>query len=133
MNRPGQVTATPQGRLDHGIDDAVSPARYWWLPLVTGVAWVIASIAILRCGDTAAASIAVLFGVFCFSAAASEALGGTVPSRGWRMLHSLLALLSIVVGGAVRAIGFWTAGSRNEIASAFFLRSIHHDFATLGR
>jgi len=132
MNRPGQVTATPQGRRDHAIDD-VSPARYWWLLQVTGVAWVISSIAILRCGDTAVASIAVLFGVFYFSAAASEVLVGTVSSRGWRVLHSLLALLSIVVGGAVRAIGFWTAGSWNEIASAFFLRSIHHDFAMLGR
>jgi len=76
-----------------------STTKHWWLLLVTGVAWVVIAILILRFDYTTVAAIAVLFGVFCFAAAANEVMVSAVtPSRGWRILHWLLAALFVVVG-----------------------------------
>jgi uncharacterized membrane protein HdeD (DUF308 family) len=81
------------------LDEFVSTTKHWWLLLVTGVAWVVIAILILRFDYTTVAAIAVLFGVFCFAAAANEVMVSAVTSsRGWRILHFLLAALFIVVG-----------------------------------
>src|SRR6185503_1574073 len=44
------------------------------------------------------ATIATLFGFFCFVAAANEVMAGSVSTKGWRVLHWLLAALFVVVG-----------------------------------
>jgi uncharacterized membrane protein HdeD (DUF308 family) len=81
------------------LDEFVSTTKHWWLLLVTGVAWVVIAILILRFDYTTVAAIAVLFGVFCFAAAANEVMVSAVTSsRGWRILHFLLAAVFIVVG-----------------------------------
>jgi uncharacterized membrane protein HdeD (DUF308 family) len=66
--------------------------------LVTGAIWIVAAIVILRFNYATVAVIATLFGVLCFFAAANEAMVGAVSSRGWRILHWLLAVAFIVVG-----------------------------------
>ena len=87
------------GLFHEAITEFVSTTKHWWLLLVTGVAWIIIAILILRFDYTTVAAIAVLFGVFCFAAAANEAMVSSVTSsRGWRVLHWLLATLFIVVG-----------------------------------
>jgi uncharacterized membrane protein HdeD (DUF308 family) len=49
------------------ISEFVSTTEHWWLLLVTGVAWVIIAILILRFDYTTVAAIAVLLGVFCLA------------------------------------------------------------------
>ncbi|HEX7428384.1 MAG TPA: DUF308 domain-containing protein [Mycobacterium sp.] len=94
-----QAPTTTQGLFHEALDDVVSTTKYWWVLLVTGVAWVVIAVLILRFDYTTVAAIAVLFGVFCFAAAANEVMVAAVSSsRGWRILHWLLAVLFVVVG-----------------------------------
>jgi uncharacterized membrane protein HdeD (DUF308 family) len=89
----------PMGIFHDAVDELASTTKHWWLLLVTGVAWVVIAVLILRFDYTTVAAIAVLFGVFCFAAAANEVMVSAVTSsRGWRILHWLLAVLFIVVG-----------------------------------
>jgi uncharacterized membrane protein HdeD (DUF308 family) len=70
----------------------------WWLPLVTGVAWLIVSVAIFRFDYTTVAAVSVLFGAVALGAAMNEVLLASVSTRGWRIAHLVLAALSFVVG-----------------------------------
>lgn len=89
----------PLGLFDEALDNLAAQTKHWWLLLVTGVAWVVIAILILRFDYTTVAAIAVLFGVFCFAAAANEVMVGAVtPSKGWRIVHGLLAALFVIVG-----------------------------------
>jgi uncharacterized membrane protein HdeD (DUF308 family) len=80
------------------LDQVVGTTKQWWLLLITGGLWIVIAIVILRFNYASVATIATLFGVFCFFAAANEVMVGTVSSTGWRILHWILAVLFVVVG-----------------------------------
>jgi uncharacterized membrane protein HdeD (DUF308 family) len=96
MNQSSQVTNA--GTSHPVLGEFVSTTRHWWLLLITGVAWIVVAVVILRFNYATVAAIAALFGVFCFVAAANEVMVGAVSSKWWRILHWLLAVLFIVVG-----------------------------------
>jgi uncharacterized membrane protein HdeD (DUF308 family) len=93
-----QATDRKPGLFHETLEGVMSTTKYWWLMLITGVAWIVIAVVILRFDYNTVAAIATLFGVFCFFAAANEVMVGTVSTTGWRILHWLLAVLFVVVG-----------------------------------
>jgi uncharacterized membrane protein HdeD (DUF308 family) len=85
----------------------------WWVPLLTGIAWLIISVIVLRFRMTSVATIGVLIGVVFLAAMANEFLIAAVRRR-WGWAHVLLGILFL--GGAIWAFvhpfdAFWSLAS----------------------
>ncbi len=81
----------------------------WWVLLVTGVAWLIISAAVLRFNTTSVVTIGVLIGAVFLIASVSEMLLASARAA-WGWLHILMAVLFIgaAIWAFVRPYGaFW--------------------------
>jgi uncharacterized membrane protein HdeD (DUF308 family) len=81
-------------------------ARYWWLLLVTGIAWILVSVIIFRFDYTSVVAVAVLFGVLAITVGAAELGLAMASRRWWRLFHGLLGVILIVIG----VVAFFTPG-----------------------
>jgi uncharacterized membrane protein HdeD (DUF308 family) len=72
----------------------------WWLLLLTGIAWLIITVIVLRFSIASAATIGLLVGAVFLAAMAGEFLLASVRPR-WGWAHALLGLLFL--GGAIWA------------------------------
>jgi uncharacterized membrane protein HdeD (DUF308 family) len=70
----------------------------WWLMLITGIAWIVVSMILLRFDYTSVSSISILFGIVALFAGAAE-IGVLMMAAGWwKLLHALLAFVFIATG-----------------------------------
>jgi uncharacterized membrane protein HdeD (DUF308 family) len=70
----------------------------WWLLLITGLAWMVVAIILLRFDYTSVYSISLLFGFVAIAAGLFE-IGATFMAPGWwKLLHAILALVFIAAG-----------------------------------
>ena len=81
----------------------------WWMFLLTGIAWLIISVIVLRFTIASVATVGVLLGIIFLVSALTEVLTASVRTR-WRWAHLVLGLL--FVAGAVWAFvspfnAFW--------------------------
>jgi len=81
----------PSGRL-------AQLAGPWWMFLVTGVAWLIVSMVVLRFSIASVATIGVLIGVVFLVAAVSEIMIASARAS-WTWLHILMSVI-FVLGAA---------------------------------
>lgn len=85
----------------------------WWVYLITGIAWLIISVIVLRFTITSAATIGVLMGVVFLAAAFNDFLIASMRLH-WRWAHFLMGV--IFVAGAIWSFAdplgaFWTLAS----------------------
>jgi uncharacterized membrane protein HdeD (DUF308 family) len=95
--------------------EATGFARNWWLFLITGLAWLLIGVLVLRFNVTSVATVGVLLGALFLGAAMNEFLASTTVSGGWKFVHVALGVL-FVLGS------FW--GFFRPIDTAFALASV---------
>ena len=85
----------------------------WWLMLITGIAWLIISVVVLRFRLTSIATVGVLIGVVFLGAMVNEFVLASVHV-GWRWAHVLLGILflfSAIWAFADPINAFWALAS----------------------
>jgi uncharacterized membrane protein HdeD (DUF308 family) len=73
-------------------------ARYWWVFLLTGIAWLVIAWLVLRMDITSIAAVGVLLGVVFLVASVNEVGLGSLMSGGWKILHYVMALIFFIGG-----------------------------------
>lgn len=77
------------------LADSLPP---WWLMLITGIAWMVLGVILLRFDYTSVSSISLLFGFVALAAGFME-IGLVFLSHGWwKVLNIILAFVFIVCG-----------------------------------
>ena len=91
-----------QGSLDP-VRSAIreGSARWWWVPLVSGIAWFVIGWAVLRADVVSLATVGVLVGAVLLAQAVTEMSLAWLFHRGWRVVHAVLSTLFLL--GAVWA------------------------------
>jgi uncharacterized membrane protein HdeD (DUF308 family) len=88
----------------------------WWLVLVTGVAWTLVAIILLRFDYTSVYSISLLFGFVAIAAGTLEVVALFMATGWWKLLHAILALAYLVAG----VIAFISPGNTFVALAAVF-------------
>jgi uncharacterized membrane protein HdeD (DUF308 family) len=73
-------------------------ARYWWIPLITGVAWLVVAWLVLRLNLTSITAVGVLIGIILIAAAANEAAVSAFLPGGWKVWHIVMAVIFLLGG-----------------------------------
>jgi uncharacterized membrane protein HdeD (DUF308 family) len=70
----------------------------WWLMLLTGIAWMLLGLIVLRFNYTSVSAISILFGIVAIIAGVAE-IGVLILARGWwKVLHGALVVVFIAIG-----------------------------------
>ena len=70
----------------------------WWMLLITGVAWTLVAIILLRFDYTSVNAIAILFGIVAIAAGILEIVTTILASGWWKLLYGVLAVVFIATG-----------------------------------
>ena len=73
-------------------------ARYWWLFLVTGIAWLVVGWLVLRMNLTSLTTVGVLLGIVFIVAGVNEAGVASLMSGGWKVWYYVMAFIFFLAG-----------------------------------
>jgi hypothetical protein len=73
-------------------------SRYWWVLLVSGIAWVLIAWIVLRLNQTSITTVGVLIGVVFIVAGANEVTVATLVPGGWKVWHYVMAFIFFLGG-----------------------------------
>ena len=76
--------------------EATGFAKNWWLFLITGLAWLLIAVLVLRFSVTSLTTVGILVGVMFLGAAMNEFLASTTVSGGWKFVHIALGVLFVL-------------------------------------
>ena len=80
--------------------------RYWWLLLLSGIAWIVVAAIVFRFDYTSVVAVATLFGILAIAIGGVELALAMMSQHWWRLLHALLGVIFIATG----VIAFFTPG-----------------------
>jgi uncharacterized membrane protein HdeD (DUF308 family) len=108
---PRHAVRAPGEELEEAMDDGGrtglqeptrlllrGTARYWWVMLVVGVAWLLLAWVVLRADVGSLTAVGVLLGIVFVAAGVNEAALAGLVSRGWKVLHYVLGALFVLAG-----------------------------------
>jgi uncharacterized membrane protein HdeD (DUF308 family) len=72
----------------------------WWLLLVVGILWIIIGFVILRFDNSTVTVVSIVFGVMVLISAAGEILRAAITPGGFRVWHTIFAIL-LVIGAVI--------------------------------
>ena len=78
--------------------DVVDDARYWWLFLLTGIAWFVFSLLVFQWDYTTVYAVSFLFGVVAVMAGVNEFIQISVSTTGWKIVRGILGVLFVLAG-----------------------------------
>jgi uncharacterized membrane protein HdeD (DUF308 family) len=86
-------------------------ARYWWVFLISGIAWLLIAWLVLRLNQTSIATVGVLLGVVFLIAGVNEVGIAAVVPGGWKVWHWIMAVLFFLGGlwGLIRPVNTFFA------------------------
>jgi uncharacterized membrane protein HdeD (DUF308 family) len=87
--------------------------RRWWIPLITGILWLIVALVVLRFNEASVATTGILAGIVFIAAGVNDLALAGVAERG-RWLYLLLASFLIPVG----VIAIFSPGNTFEALAA---------------
>jgi uncharacterized membrane protein HdeD (DUF308 family) len=93
MNREGSALLTGQARML-----VPGGTRYWWVLLITGVAWLVIGWIVLRADVSSLATVGLLLGIVFIGSGVNEAAIAGMVTGGWKALHYGLAFLFLLAG-----------------------------------
>jgi uncharacterized membrane protein HdeD (DUF308 family) len=73
-------------------------AHYWWIFLLTGIAWLIFALIVFQWSYATVSAISYLFGVVLLVASVNEWIQLGVSTTGWKFVHGILGVLFILGG-----------------------------------
>ena len=73
-------------------------ARYWWIYLLTGIAWLVIAWTVLRLNTTSVKTVGVLLGVVFIVAGVNEVGFASLVSGGWKVWHYVMAFIFFLGG-----------------------------------
>ncbi len=82
-------------RMPGGMTQEV--ARFWWLPLITGIFWLIVALVVLRFNEASVTTVGILAGLVFIGAGLNDLAMSSVVYR-WKALWAGVGILLIVVG-----------------------------------
>src|SRR6516225_7036849 len=105
-------------------------AGYWWIPLVTGVAWLIVAWLVLRLNQTSVTTVGVLIGIVLIAAGVNEAAVAAFVPGGWKAWHIVMSVIFLLGGlwGLIRPVNTFFA-----LASVLGLVLIFYGSFEVGR
>jgi uncharacterized membrane protein HdeD (DUF308 family) len=91
--------STAAANLESSADRAVGRLLPpWWLFLITGIAWAIVGLILLRFDYTSVHAISLLFGFVAIAAGVMEVVMTFVAPGWWKLLNGVLAVAFLVSG-----------------------------------
>jgi uncharacterized membrane protein HdeD (DUF308 family) len=112
--------------------------KYWWLVLLTGIAWILFAVIVFRFDYRTVTAISILFGIVAISVGISELFAAALAQGWWRVLAIVAGVFFIAVGivaffkpgdtfvglAAVISFYFVIAGSWN-LVTGIWTRSVN--------